>query len=263
VTISIRDERGQAVLEYLLTLIIAVAIIFGGVYQLNSAFKAWASNYFGDYLSCLLETGELPSISGTGGDAGTCNRLFKPFSIAEGRRLAAVGKTSGGAKGQVGNPVAASERRGGGGGGYNGTPFAGGRTPIKPQGNGEGGTRTKINPTNTGSTEVSNYGTPYTGRTPVRPPQRVLISRNSLVDDSRQQTTRTPTNAVKAPGDFSSETRRNKIRPPADRGRGGDNGQESSLTFGDFIRYLIIAAFIIALLMFLGGQALQIGKSMD
>ena len=251
-------------LEYLLTLIIAVAIIFGGLYQLNTAFKAWASAYFGDYLSCLLETGELPSISGTGGDAGVCNRLFKPFTIADGRQIAAVGKTGAGSAG-VGNPVATSERRGGGGGGggggYNGTPFAAGRTPTKSPNNGEGGGRTKINPTNTGSTEISNYGTPYTGRSTPRPAERVRIEQRTLIDDPRQVRERTAVPGSKGLGE-SSNSKMTKIRPSV-RKLANDPDADQPFTFGDYLRYLIIAGIIIALLMFLGGQALQIGKSMD
>jgi hypothetical protein len=35
------------------------------------------------------------------------------------------------------------------------------------------------------------------------------------------------------------------------------------LTFGNFIRILIIAAIIIALVVLIGGQLLQIGKNME
>jgi hypothetical protein len=38
---------------------------------------------------------------------------------------------------------------------------------------------------------------------------------------------------------------------------------DMSLSFGDFLRYLIIAAIIIALVLFLGGQLLQASKGMD
>ena len=39
--------------------------------------------------------------------------------------------------------------------------------------------------------------------------------------------------------------------------------QDSPMTFGNFIRFLIIAAIIIALVVLVGGQMLQVGKSMD
>ena len=42
-----------------------------------------------------------------------------------------------------------------------------------------------------------------------------------------------------------------------------DIKEESGLTFGSFLRYLVIAAIIIALLLVVGGQLLQISKSSD
>ena len=59
-------EKGQAVIEYLLILILVVSIILGILYQFNDAFKKFINGYFGDYIACLLETGELPSLGGMG-----------------------------------------------------------------------------------------------------------------------------------------------------------------------------------------------------
>ena len=38
---------------------------------------------------------------------------------------------------------------------------------------------------------------------------------------------------------------------------------DTEMSFGDFLRWLLIAAIIIAIVFFLGGQALQIGKSWE
>ena len=82
---SLRSQSGQGIVEYILVLIVTLALILGLLWQFSDAFRAWANNYFGEYLACLLETGELPSVGGMGGVAGTCNRYFEPFSIANGR----------------------------------------------------------------------------------------------------------------------------------------------------------------------------------
>ncbi len=93
----LQQQSGQAVTEYVLILIVVVAIILGGLYQVNSAFKVWAQGYFGDYLSCLLETGELPALGGSvSAAAGVCNEMYEPFSLDKGRPLLA---SSGGGSG--------------------------------------------------------------------------------------------------------------------------------------------------------------------
>ncbi len=39
--------------------------------------------------------------------------------------------------------------------------------------------------------------------------------------------------------------------------------EETKMGFGDFMRWLLIAAIVIAIVFFLGGQALQIGKNWE
>ncbi len=88
------DESGQAVIEYILVLTVVVSMVLGGLYQLNDAFRVWADSYFGDYLACLLESGELPSLGGAGGSE--CTQLYKEFSLADGRPHVGDGVGGGG-----------------------------------------------------------------------------------------------------------------------------------------------------------------------
>jgi len=73
------NESGQGVIEYILVLTITVLLIGTFIYQFSSAFRKYANNYFGDYIMCLLETGELP------GQAGECKELFSAFDINAGK----------------------------------------------------------------------------------------------------------------------------------------------------------------------------------
>ena len=82
---EIKSNSGQAIVEYILVLVVAIALM-GMVLQFSKAFQAFANNYFGSYLSCLLEMGELPSL-GFDGSSGICNTEFQPFSLTEGRPL--------------------------------------------------------------------------------------------------------------------------------------------------------------------------------
>lgn len=55
------NESGQGVIEYILVLTITVFLIGTFLYQFSTAFRKYANNFFGEYVACLLETGELPA----------------------------------------------------------------------------------------------------------------------------------------------------------------------------------------------------------
>ena len=67
---SLKSKRGQATVEYVLILVIAVGIIIGGVLKFNKNFDAYARYIYGEYMTCLLETGELPSLGA--GESDEC-----------------------------------------------------------------------------------------------------------------------------------------------------------------------------------------------
>lgn len=275
--ISLRDERGQGVIEYVLVLVVAVTIILGGMYQLNSAFKVWATNYFGNYLACLLETGELPTISGSGGDSGICNQAFKPFSLAEGRQLRGPGNVNTGTPPSGGGGGGAREQRpgsviSGGGGGAGGGRYGGGssfrgfggRSSKSKQAAKRGGGG-KSDPTYTGSTEGGSYAGGYSspnkrqdGRSKTR-----LDTRFAFEDTKEQQKRRSVAGSVsKSAKEEREKPKRNQVNAKSLKKDEG-NGPSSGFTVAGFLRWLIMAAILIAILLFLGGQALQIGKSME
>ncbi|MCB0363229.1 MAG: hypothetical protein KDD35_10925, partial [Bdellovibrionales bacterium] len=171
-----RSESGQAVVEYLLVLVITVAIAVGLLYQFNGSFARWATSYFGSYFACLLETGELPGIGGAGGDSGICSQLYENFSFAGGvppsPRIGSGGSGGGRNRPQSPRPTPASEgsidsRRSSSGGanyarvgGQNARRSGGGSgasTYGAQMGNSSKSSRTKLasKPTYTGSTESS------------------------------------------------------------------------------------------------------------
>lgn len=99
-------NSGQAVVEYILIVSIAVALVF----ILKGAFKGMSSfidNYLGSYTECLMAHGELPTLGvgnetfsdGSGlkehlSSGYTCNSGFKEFTLAEGRPPVANGNNS-------------------------------------------------------------------------------------------------------------------------------------------------------------------------
>lgn len=251
--------------EYILILIVSVSIILGGVYQLNAAFKTWANNYFGNYLSCLLETGELPTISGSPGDSGICQEVFQPFTLADGWQQRQ--NPGGGGGGETKKPVSpATPEKGSGGGGYypSSGKFAAGRASGS---GGRGGQVTGKGPAkvNTGDTSTTSYGSSgSSGRERSKGPGIVKYRvNNQFVFESEQdKPTRRNVSSITKPYETSKVGARMRLKDKR-LAKDLNAADESEMTFSDFIRIIIIAAIVIALFMFLGGQMLSIGKSME
>lgn len=95
-------NSGQAVVEYILLVSIAVAIIF----IMKGAFSGMSNfidNYLGKYTECLMAYGELPTLGIRNDDLKKhlssdykCESGFKPFTVAEGRPPVAGGSSAGG-----------------------------------------------------------------------------------------------------------------------------------------------------------------------
>lgn len=274
-----RNQRGQGVVEYILVLVVVVFVLLGAVYQLNSAFAVWANNYFGNYLACLLETGELPSLGGEG-TVGSCNEDFAPFSIAEGRPLIPGGGVNeGGGGGGSGSGGASSStvvgdsgsggrgeriavQRGGGSSGGRSSRF--GRSSRGGSSSGRGlafSSQEKEEKIYTGSTSAMNIPQgAYGSDVPVE--RRMPIGGGTFGGNEEEKSKKMPVSAVKkgAQGSVERQARLKVMRGPK---KSDAPPEEEGFTFGNFLRILLIAAIIIALMIFIGGQALQIGKSME
>jgi hypothetical protein len=271
-------DSGQGVVEYILILIIAVGVILGALYQMNSAFRSWSDNYFGDYLTCLLETGELPALGGDSGQSGTCGSNYKEFSIAEGRPLigsAISGDEGGGADGGGGSSAdsssGSSESYAGAGGGttvqrISNSSFVSSpkRYRVRSRGAGAGGAGAGGDgeATNTGSTTVtalSGYESGKSIRIPIRRSEGYSGGRRGEEDkkeDGKIAGAATANNAAE---------RKGPVLIRIDRKVASEMKEVDieEFTFGKFFRYLIIAAIVIAIVLFIGGQMLQVSKSME
>lgn len=267
-----QDDSGQAIIEYVLVLVIVVGIILGGLYQLNSAFRSWADSYFGDYLACLLESGELPSLGAAAG--GECGQIFKPFSLADGRPLVATssGPSRSGSE---------SDRAGAGANGSASTvaTYSGGEGGAKTIKSTSGEGRAGVNSrrfrargaggeddeekTNTGSGQVTELGGYDSGKV-----VRIRLRRSEKIrgggageQDELDKKDKTKAVGVTVEGGEKGGTQLiNITRKPGSMNAAPDIEE---FTFGKLFRYLLIAAIIIAIIIFVGGQVLQVSKSME
>jgi hypothetical protein len=264
-----------------MVLLFTLIICLGAFYQFNDAFKRYVANYFGNYLACLLESGELPSL-GYGGPAlaDTCNGEFQPFSLANGRPLKL--DFSSAAPVAVGSADRGSLRSGGGGpvqepGGAP-VPDGGGQAtgPLAERSYGGSQGSSSGGPNLIGSNSGSLGNVPLSkadagGKNKNARFQDNTISEKELFDDGmsgRRPLVPLSENEQVAGG--------SKAKPNLAGGNDGGPSQkrlvavttavkevkvaEESLGFSDFIKYLLIAAIVLAMIIFFGGQALQISK---
>jgi len=268
----LRSECGQVATEYILILIVMIGVVLGGVYQLNDAFRKFADNYFGDYLACLIESGELPALGGGGRSASGCNQVYQEFSIASGRPL--VGKAlTGEETGEIG------ESGGGAGDEDSGvyTGSGGGSAVVQSSPSSDFGSTSpsrfrirRAAPSvgeegdsgqNTGSlatTDLSGYESGKSISIPIRDREGYRRFYGADKDDKEaKKTTKVDSKTVAA------EQRKGPEMIKVNRAitSTAEAPDIEEFTFGKLFRYLIIAAIVIAILIFIGGQVLQVSKS--
>jgi len=111
-----RNQKGQGTVEYVLLLVVVIAIAGAVLTRFFKPFDSWAKNYLGAYFLCLLDTGELPSLGGQG-STGECNANFEAFSLAGGRAEKEGEGKSGSSEESAGAKNRKRDRDSGGGGG--------------------------------------------------------------------------------------------------------------------------------------------------
>lgn len=274
----INEESGQAVVEYVLVLVVVVGMILGGLYQLNSAFRVWADSYFGDYLACLLETGELPTLGGGGTASGECNQFYKPFSLADGRAADgsdAFASNSNGTTGETGTNNEDSGKNSGLAANSGGSAIV--QTRSTPGGDIGSSRRFRVNRSRAGGpeaesnegsqsqtgtgviTDLSGYENGKIVRIPIRSAESIAGAKRKKGDEKGDDNKK-----IAVP---TSENRQvdgpQYIKVDRRVANAGKTIDGEGFSFGFFLRYLLIAAIIIAILFFIGGQILQVSKSMD
>lgn len=288
-------EQGQAVIEYILLLIIIVSIILGVLYQFNDAFKNFLQSYFGDYIACLLETGELPSLGGNGGpNQGICNAKFKNFNVSNGRPILDPAtnrnapEISGISGSNSGSENSEDNKEGAKNSSSSQNPPLGKSPSLRPR---------RFNRTNA----PTNGDTLLSSDRPKR--QRLNFNQSSLEKNSRKENSEKTTlgtgtgrgrrivrrRVMVLDEEYFTKDEKKKKEKTINAGKTVKNNGESvsnlrkprfdlelpeppkpppetkdfQLSIGFFLKFLIIAGIVIAIFLFLGGQILQIKKSWE
>lgn len=311
----VHNNRGQAVIEYILLLVIVVSLVLGlrGVF---GAMNTFMSDMIGGYVSCLMEYGELPAL-------GVEESDLKQHKEGDGKRcplptFSAAAAFGGGSTGGTGGTGGAT---GGGSGngsnnGKNGNNGRGGSNASKSgnqsnqsadaedssRGNGSGSksrtaargrgsspySRGQISRTGSAATadnpqdlndtpkvkaiagaeeESGGAGDLAGGRrgsrraSPVRPKYKALTGKMAEDVQKSVRIARKPGSTLLAvdEGYRMTVVKRNftppEVKPPP------EEKPEEGFSFGNFLKWIIIAGIIIACVILFGGQVLNYSNS--
>jgi hypothetical protein len=269
------SQAGQAVVEYLLMLIMTVSIIMGILYQFNDAFRNFLDSYFGDYIACLLETGELPSLGGQGPNKSECNRGFASFSLANGRpsKASSGGSSSKGSGSNSSSPPASSGTSSSNSKGSRPARFNSSNAPANADAFGSDSNRNRPAKQNVNNNQqlgdekglgsgTSDGGASGGGRRIVNK-KIIYLGDNYLTADALKKKERKVSIGKKSKGEremMNLRKARFELQVPESK-RPLATEEKQGFSFALLIKILLIGGILIVLFIFLGGQALQIKKS--
>ncbi len=317
----IRNNSGQAVVEYVLLAIIVVSLVIG----IGKVFKViddGFNQYMGGYIACLMEYGELPSLGvreadlkkHTSSTGKKCDAEFGSFSFAEGRPPTGGGGSSGSSGSGSSNQAAGngrggsnSDRNADGSGNGNGSgnsvgdgsgdenETANGFARGSGGGGGRGSDRSKRSTTNQGGYATADAPTEFENtktrvieeeddvanseknRSRKRrnltnnggyEPYRAITGRMKQELEKQQSRRSTPRQPIRTVTTISKEevrfapTRKTLSRNVAAEGEEmKDSG--NNFSFGNIIKWLLIAAIVLSIIVFFGGQVLNYSNSKD
>lgn len=279
------NNQGQALIEYVLMLIITVSLILALATQIFTPLQSFLKSYMGDYVQCLLEVGELPTLSGdstAAADAG-CNAKFESASVANGRPPKDAGPGSGGSgsgsgegSSRSGSSSSSSDgsSSGGGSGSYAGSSSRNGSSSMisrnrGPSGlDGSGGDAGKVTeiPVDSGQASTGFFSPTNNTTIYVRNPKKTTsVGIAGLSEADRKKIEKrdiaNKRQAVASEGGDGPPPKKLIVKPPEPKKT--FEAEEKGFSIGNFIRFMFIAAIVIILLIFIGGQALQMSKGME
>lgn len=261
------NQRGAAFIEYVLMLVVAVAL----VKLLSTAFaqpmSKFLNAYMGTYIQCLLEFGELPSLGGDSTTDGECNARFQPATLADGRppkseteqaaRKSEQSQKDKGSDDEIrqanrsgntsGSSSATRNRRSGSANlDSAGTPA---KTVVIDLNEDAGGKF--FTPSRSGSSENPSAAT--AGKV-----SRYYLTESEAREIEQAQRRR---NAPKVSDVTAVNQKNKKFKVEGPPKRSVASTDEDGFSFGNIIRWIIIAILLLFVLIFLGGLMSQFSRA--
>lgn len=270
--VSVKSESGQATTEYVLLLIVSVGIVLALMTQLFRPLQTFLTSYMGDYTACLLQTGELPSLGGESSVASDegCNSKFEPGTLANGRPPIADGG-GGGAAGKSGNgEVSSGDGGGSGSGAYAGSSSRNGASRLFDSSRGTQGGESGVSdlkktdiPIEDSGGGGSFFSTNSSKTVIVRRKKSITLSSTQLSEEVKKKLEKKREGNVRIVASEGTAIPAKKIAIKKPELKAVTEAEGAELTIGNFMRMLFIIAIVIAIVIFVGGQVLQMSKNGD
>ncbi|QDK47226.1 hypothetical protein DOM22_19675 [Bdellovibrio sp. ZAP7] len=272
----LKNNRGQAVIEYVLMLVISVSLVLMLMTQIFKPFQAFVQSFMGDYLACLLETGELPALGADTTKESECKFSFQAVS-GNTSNSSNTGKSNSNNSSSDSSSSDKSSSKSSSSSSSSSGSYAGSssrprgsnsiisaRAPNKGvSGNSDVGGGKVIEITLEGGGAGTLYKAKNGSSYVVEGGRRVAsLPISGMTEEDRKKLEKKAEAGKKSTvvsSDVSTKPKKTAVKKP--EARNIAEAPEEPVTFGNFIRWLFIAALIIALVIFLGGQALQFSKS--
>lgn len=276
------DNRGQAVVEYLLITLVTITLVLGLATKFMPQLNEYLQNYAGSYVECLLETGELPPPFDPPNSECTIENMKASGRITTpSNNVASSGGN--GSSNQVNRSDNSSSNQNntgssGGGGSRSGSPGSAPR-PFSPTNAGTDGSNTanmatsgrgagnnsSISNPSSGTTETGSIKNPYaaqqdngqgiSGRISAPRTAASEIDRN-LSGKSNLKKDNTLGGENLRQGSFSAPVNKKDGRDPNDI-----ESADMGFNFGLYLRYFLIAGILLALFIMIATQLNTMRKS--
>lgn len=294
---TILNRSGQAAVEYVLLIVVVVSLVLG-LKNIFSSFNDFMNAYIGDYVVCLMEYGELPSLGvgdsdqkkHTDGSGRSCNQRFADFNFGSGRPPIARGVAQGATKSANDNASTGGTKDSN----YKSSKSGGDRSekarqlrsankssPYGGQINRSGGYGTADADIDNGNKKVRILPDEDLSRglKKERYSAMTKASQNSggkykaitgdLAAQIEKNSGRKPRSNVERIRSIASESesrvgpRKRLFTPPTSIALQEKADGASDIGFGGIIRWLIIAAMVLGIVIFFGGQILNYSNSKE
>jgi hypothetical protein len=273
-------QSGQAALEYILLLVLIVAICVGLGSKLYQPLKQWTDFYMGSYTVCMLDSGKLPAIAGgeptdcgtppnmgSGGTAGlSANQSSSSSTSAQNSNDSAASNAQKQAEASAESRAAAAARR---------------KKPGQFGSSGRGGSSDSGSSSRNIGAEappednVTAVGSLDSNRDLLRSRRRTLAQaqrpikakgvRGFLAEEQEKLERREERITRIAPeaGGSSARARKLPFKPPAPRTPATTDEDGVHMGFGGLFRIALIIMIIVAVVYVVGSQLNTISKSSD
>lgn len=278
---TLSSSSGQGFVEYILLIVIILSVALAVSAALFKPFDKWAKNYIGEYIYCLLDEGELPSLGGEG-ESSECSSNFENYSFSDGRPpkegSGSSGSESEGSSSERGGRDRLRRGRNASSDSSSGGSSMGSRNRRSAMNlgagfdNGNGTNRGQpVDVTNQYATNRNNsrMNSGRTSRYEITPRGSAYVGITGYIAQEQEKLKRRE-ERVRAVGSVSETSQgfargKARLQPTEIKPNKPKDVEFGDVewSFGDMFRMILIIAIIIALVLFVGSQVMQISKSME